>query len=167
MKTITSAGANKLLRSLEDEKAFLLSMEEAAKEYTLAENEECQKPDYNYKDSAKKLQELDNTIRKIKHYINVFNVSTILPNSEITIDEALVKMAQLNRRKETLDNMRKRLPKSRKNDYYNRTNIIEYTYLNYDLEEVKEDYQKISEEITQLQLELDTCNQTKTFEIDL
>ena len=51
MKTITSASANKLLRSLEDEKAFLLSMEEASKEYTLAENETLQKPDYDYKAS--------------------------------------------------------------------------------------------------------------------
>ena len=155
MKTITSASANKLLRSLEDEKAFLLSMEEASKEYTLAENETLQKPDYDYKATAARLKELDDTIRKIKHHINVFNVTTILPNF------------QLNRRKETLDIMRKRLPKFRKNDYYNRTNIIEYIYLNYDLEDVKEDYQKISEEIMKLQLELDTCNQTKTFEIDL
>lgn len=167
MKTITSASANKLLRSLEDEKAFLLSMEEAAKEYTLAENETLQKPDYDYKATAARLKELDDTIRKIKHHINIFNVTTILPNFQITIDEALVKMAQLNRRKETLDIMRKRLPKFRKTDYYSHTNIIEYIYLNYDLEDVKEDYQKISEEIMQLQLELDTCNQTKTFEIDL
>ena len=142
-------------------------MEEASKEYTLAENETLQKPDYDYKATAARLKELDDTIRKIKHHINVFNVTTILPNFQITIDEALVKMAQLNRRKETLDIMRKRLPKFRKNDYYNRTNIIEYIYLNYDLEDVKEDYQKISEEIMKLQLELDTCNQTKTFEIDL
>lgn len=167
MKTVTSASANKLLRSLEDEKAYLLSMENESKEYTLAENEKVQKPDYDYRGTAQKLEELDNRIRKIKHRINVFNVTTVLPNLDLTIDEALVKMAQLNRRKEQLDEMRKHLPKIRKEDPYLRTNMIEYTYVNYDLEEVRKDYQKISEQIMELQLALDTCNQTQTFEIEL
>lgn len=167
MKTLTSAGANKLIKALEDQKNYLLSLEASSSTYIMAEGEKAEPPVYDYSDTSEKLNQINNQIRKIKHTINIFNSSTYLEPLGITIDEALIKMAQLNQRKQTLDTMRKRLPKERQAVPFTRTNIIEYQYTNYDIEKVAADYNKLCEEITEIQLALDTCNQTKTFNLDI
>ena len=166
MREFTSASANKLLRTYEDEKNYLLSMEADSATYVLADGEKEEPPAYSYEETAARLAQIDREVRKLKHAINVFNVGAVLPKLGITIDEALVKMAQLTRTRARLDSMRKRLPKARKQDY-GRTNLIEYEYVNYDLQKVQEDYQKVCQEIMEIQMELDYCNQTVTFEVDL
>lgn len=167
MKTLTSAGANKLIKALEDKKNYLLSLEAGSSIYILAEGEKEEKPNYDYLVTSEELEEINLSVRKIKHAINVFNTTTVLNPLGITIDEALIKMAQLSNRKAQLDIMRKRLPKERQSNPYMRSNIIEYQYVNYDLTRVSEDYDQLCEQITDIQLALDTCNQTQTFEVDL
>jgi len=168
MTTLTSAAANKWIKSLEDEKSYYLSLESNVCEYTLAEGETSTPPEYDYSKVNHEIEQIDSKIRKIKHAINIFNTTTVLPTLNITVDEALVKMAQLNNHKCKLDEMRRRLPKERVDSFSNRAKaIIEYKYANYDIELVKEDYKKVSEEIISIQLALDICNQTQTFEIDL
>ena len=167
MKQMTSAAANKWIKALEDEKAYYLSLESSSSVYILGEQEAEDKPEYDYVQMNQNIMMLDMKIRRIRHAVNVFNTTTVLPNLNLTIDEALVKMAQLNNRKAVLDIMRKRLPKERINSFgsFNKS-IVEYQYVNYDLEQVKKDYQEITEEIMKIQLALDICNQTMTFEVE-
>lgn len=168
MKTLTSAAANKWIKSLEDEKSYYLSLEESASVYTLSEGEITDPPEYDYQKVNGEIKQIDATIRKIKHAVNVFNTTTVLPELGITVDEALVKMAQLNLYRNKLDIMRRRLPKERVDSFSARAKtVIEYQYTNYDIEVVKNDYKKVSDEIVQIQLALDICNQTQTFKIDL
>ena len=168
MMYFTSAAANKWIKSLEDEKSFYISLEDTANVYILAEGEEIEKPDYDYEQVNGEIAKLDYKVRKIRHAINIFNATTVLEGLNITIDEALVMMAQLNNRKNKLDCMRRRLPKERVNPMVSRAkSYVEYEYANYDINKVKVDYQQISEEITKIQLALDMCNQTKTFEINI
>lgn len=168
MRQVTSAGVNKMLKALEDEKAYLLSMEEEASVYVLAEEEQAEAPSYNYEETQEKIDAIDKKVRMIKHALNQFNTTTVLEGVGITIDEALVEMAQLNRKKGKLDGMRKRLPKSRKKEeFYRSSNLIEYEYVNYDIQNVQNDYQKVSDRITELQIALDFCNQTKEFTIPI
>ena len=61
--------------------------------------------------------------------------------------------------------MRKRLPKTRVSNYRN-SNVIEYQYVNYDLEKVQKDYSEVCERITEIQVALDLANQTKIFVIE-
>ena len=168
MKTVTSAGANKMLKALEDEKSYLCSMEEGASVYVLAEGEQTEPPVYNYEETQVQIDEIDKKVRIIKHALNCFNTTTLLDGIGITIDEALVEMAQLNRKKEKLDSMRKRLPKARRKESFYRTgNLIEYEYVNYDIQKLQEDYRKVCDRITDIQMALDLCNQTKTFTLPL
>lgn len=167
MKTLTSAAANKLLKTLEDQKNYLLSLEVSSSTYIMAEGEKAEPPVYDYTDTSDKLSQINKQIRKIKHAVNIFNTTTYLDSLSITIDEALIKMAQLNQRKQSLDIMRKRLPKERQSAPFTRTNIIEYQYANYDIEKVATDYNRLCEEITEIQLALDTSNQTKTFDLEI
>ena len=164
-KQFTSAAANKRLRSLEDEKQYILAMERDSATYIETDGVEPIKPEYDYRKTADLLDEINNEVLKLKHAINIFNCTTKIPTLGITIDQALVRMAQLNQRKKTLDEMRKRLPKARKNDPYNGTKLVEYICANYDIDLVKKEYDMICDEILELQMEIDHCNQTMKFDV--
>ena len=61
--------------------------------------------------------------------------------------------------------MKSRLPKERVEEQYGRqSNIIDYTYTNYDLTAVEADYEKTADELSRAQLALDTVNQRDSFE---
>lgn len=165
-RLVTSAAANKILRSLEDEKQYMLSMEESSSTYIETEGVNPIVPQYDYAETERKLEEIDQKVMRIKHAINVFNCATVLPGLGITIDQGLVKMAQLNNRKKVLDSMRKRNPKARKEDLYSSNKFVEYECVNYEIEDIKETYDAISQRITDLQMEIDLCNQTMRFEIE-
>lgn len=52
--------------------------------------------------------------------------------------------------------------------YFTRKNaIVEYKYVNYDLELVKAEYESIDSEIAAMQLALDKFNQTFEFEVEI
>ena len=142
MKKITSAYANKMLRSLEEDKAFWVNKEAASSIYVAAVNEEPVIPEYDYMTIANTIDE---------------------------IDSILIRMAQLNKRKAVLDDMRKRLPKMRvySNSFSSSGSVPEYKYINYDLEVIRQEYDRISNTIMEMQIALDRYNQTVLFDVDI
>lgn len=170
MKKMTSAYANKIIKQLEEEKGYWITRERESMTYQATVDEEPFIPDYDYEAVSATLAGIDEKMRKIKHAINLNNItnSVLVGDEMMTIDSILIKMAQLNNRKSVLDMMRKQLPKSRVNvAFYGKTTAMEYQYVNYDLEKVKEDFEKISEEIVTMQIALDRYNQTYEFEVDI
>lgn len=167
MKTFTSASANKEFKLLEEEKNFILTLETEASTYIQADGEKSLKPDYSYEVTSNRIEEIDKKVCVIKHAVNLFNSRTLLSQVNMTIDQALVRMAQLNARKNTLNQMRKRLPVERLSNMFGRSNIIEYRYVNYDLDQVNADYNSICQQVIDIQMALDVCNQTVEFQIDL
>ena len=166
--TYTSAQANKLLKKLNDENAALLDKETRSKDFRAAMGEDVEsvRPAYDYSDTQKKLAELEQRIRKVKHAINVFNATHVIPDFGMTIDEMLVYIPQLTQRKNKLADMKARLPKQRVEEQYGRqSNIIDYSYANYDLAAVEADYERVSDELSRAQLALDAVNQRDTFEL--
>lgn len=86
----------------------------------------------------------------------------------MSIDTILIKMAQLNKRKAILDGMRKQLPKAREQQgYMARNTVPEYRYINYDLNLIKQEYERVSKMIMGMQMALDMYNQTVQFEVDI
>lgn len=171
MQKMTSAYANKLLKSLEEDKAFWTNKEDSSSTYVAAINEEPVIPEYDYAEVAATITELDDKICIIKHALNVTNAnaSVIVGDSEMSVDTILVKMAQLNKRKAVLDKMRKQLPKAREeqDSYMSRNTVPEYRYINYDLALIKQEYERISRTIMEMQMALDMYNQTVQFEVDI
>ncbi len=171
MTKMTSAYANKMLRKLNEDKEFWRSKEREGYLYVAALDEEPVIPEYDYEEVSKNIAEIDAKIVKIKHAINVANCTNEIQVNDIkmTADMILVKMAQLNRRKETLDEMRKQQPKTRINSglYSARKTAPEYQYINYDLELIKREYEKIDIEISSMQIALDKYNQTVEFDVDI
>ena len=87
----------------------------------------------------------------------------------MSVHTILIRMAQLNKRKATLDYMRKQLPKSREEQrsYMSRNAVPEYRYINYDLDLIKKEYERVSEAIMEMQMALDQYNQTVLFDVDI
>lgn len=107
-------------------------------------------------------------IRKLKHAINLFNTTTVIPGYDITIDEMLVFLPQLSAKKQKLSEMASRLPKAREEQEYGRaSNIIDYRYVNYDIDEVTKDLLAVTDELSDAQLALDLINHSATFEVEL
>jgi hypothetical protein len=168
---MTSAFANKMLKSLEEDKAFWVNKEAASSTYVAAINEEPVVPEYDYAEVAATIAALDEKIAMIKHALNVTNATAKVPidDTEMCIDTILIRMAQLNKRKAVLDQMRKQLPKTREeqHSYMSRNSVPEYRYINYDLELIKKEYETVSRTIMEMQMALDKYNQTVQFEVDI
>ena len=100
----TSAQANKRLKKLTDEYVSLREKESRSREFRAAagENVESVRPAYDYADTQRRLAELERCIRRIKHAINLFNATHTVPGFDMTIDEMLVYIPQLTRRKNKL-----------------------------------------------------------------
>ena len=170
MQKMTSAYANKMIRSLEEDKAFWVNKEAASSTYVASINEEPVIPEYDYLEVAATIAELDEKIAIIKHALNLTNATAKVSvgEKEMSIDTILIKMAQLNKRKAVLDQMRKQLPKAREEQTYVSRNVVpEYRYINYDLELVKKEYEAVSKTIMEMQMALDKYNQTVQFEVEI
>ena len=171
MQKMTSAYANKKLKSLEEDKAFWVNKEATSCTYIAAINEEPVIPEYDYLEVAQIIEDIDAKIAVLKHAINLNNAMAKVPvgDEEMSIDTILIKMAQLNKRKSVLDQMRKQLPKAREEQrsYMSRNTVPEYRYINYDLELIKKEYEAVSKTIMEMQMALDKYNQTVQFEVDI
>ncbi len=171
MAKMTSAYANKLLKQLGEDKEFWSDKENNSCLYTAAVGETPVVPDYNYSEVTATIAEIDRKICVIKHAINLANVTSEIQvgKETMTVDTVLVAMAQKNKRKTFLDYLRKQQPKMRKElQAYNMRNTTpEYQYINYDLDQIKQEYEKVTAEIMDIQLALDKHNQTFEFEVQL
>ncbi|MBO4327752.1 MAG: hypothetical protein J5950_10815 [Clostridia bacterium] len=163
----TSSEAAKLLRKLNEEHDTLEMTESTAGTFIVAAGEDVEslRPEYDYERTQEELRAIEEKIVKIKHALNVFNASNKLPGYDITVDQALVIMPQLTRRRNRLDTMRRRLPKTR--ETMRSGNIIDYCLTNYDPKQAQKDFEKASEELAALQTALDLFNTTVSFEIYL
>ncbi len=165
---MTSAEAGKLLKQLYEEEDFICSREEKGKEFLAAVGEDLEsvRPQYDFKATQKALEEVQMKIRKLKHALNVFNSTTIVPEFGITIDEMLVYIPQLSQNKSKLADMKDKLPKVREQTYSS-SSILDYRYLNYELGDVEKEFEKVSIALAKAQTALDNTNMTQTFEIEL
>lgn len=168
----TSSQAGKMLRKLNDDHAALLKKEEMSKDFlvSLGENAESVRPEYDFLSTQKELEEIERKIRIVKHALNVFNSQTVIPEFNITIDEMLVLIPQLSKRKQKLSAMKGKLPKMREQGaggFSRVSTVVEYRYLNYEVPQVESEYEKVVELLAKAQMALDMVNNSQVLEINL
>ena len=78
----------------------------------------------------------------------------------------LIYIPQLTQRSHKLNIMQSKLPKTRE-AMNMRSTIIDYRYVNYDIDVVKQDYKSTVDELHKAQITLDTVNVTKRFEVNI
>ena len=168
---ITSAYANKIIKKLGEDKEFWRKKEEQGCTYVAAIDEEPVIPEYDYGEVSQKIAGIDDRILKLKHAINLANCTNEIEvrGTKMTVDMILIKMAQMNKRKAILDDMRKHEPKERVTHGMHppKLSVPEYRYINYDLQQATNDYESTSMQIVELQIALDKYNQTVEFEADI
>lgn len=168
---LTSAQAAKLLRQLKDELNTLETHEANSSTFLASTTEDPEelRPAYDYAATQEQIIALEQKIRRIKHTLNIFNSTTVIPEFGITIDEMLVYLPQLTYRLSKLGKMKDAMPRAREYQGYSGSSsgIIDYRYANYDIEAVKADYLKLFDEISRAQTALDLVNSTVQMEIDL
>ena len=144
---LTSAEANKMIRALKDQYRLLFSQEENVVSFIAATTENVEEV-------------------RPSHALNVFNATTKVDGFDMTIDEMLVFLPQATDRLRKLSGMLAKPEKSRAENT-GRTNIIEYEYLNYDLEKVRQDYDALMDRKSRALSALDVLNNTVQFEVEL
>ena len=167
---VNSAVANKMLKKITEEYEALKVKEAHSKDFlaSVNENPDSIRPKYDFGKTQAELYVLEEKIRKIKHALNKFNVNTLIPEFGINIDEMLVLIPQLTKQKAKLGAMKDRLPKMREKVVgYGANGVIDYRYINYDIDEVQKEYQLVSEKLTKAQLALDNINTSIEFELDI
>ena len=167
---MTSAQAAKLLRQWNESLKALQRREENTKTFlaSLGEDIESVRPEYDYTAMQAEQAAIEANIRKLKHTLNVFNTTTVIPEFEMTIDQMLIYLPQLTNRLEKLSRMKELLPKQRENALYSRNSaIIDYRYANYDILSVEKDYEVLAETLAKAQTALDYINNTVLLEVDL
>lgn len=166
---VTPDAAQKLIKKYEEEKSLIQKNIDKFSTFVVAISEgdpEKLRPSFDLKQSLEELHKINDTIIRIKHARNIFNTHTLIPDLKITIDEALIRMAMLTKEYNKYSAMGNRQEKERQFSL-NRSQDIEYSYTNYDIQYAKEVGRKMYEEILFIQEKLNLVNSTYTFEVAL
>lgn len=159
---MTSAAAMKQLKELQLRRRQILEEEKATCSFVAATTEDINavRPEYNFEFTQLDLNVVESNIRELKHRISVFNTTYLVPELGMTIDQVLVAMPMLSERVNTLRRMAGSQEKRRASAYGSRSNLIEYEYINYSRDQVREEYDKLSKDLADMQIALDRANTT-------
>lgn len=166
---LTSDGASKLLKRLQEEYNTLVQLEQRdsivtmlQSEYQAAKDSGKDIKDYDFAGKQSEMAVLRDRIVKLKHAINMFNTTTELPRLHMTIDQALVYMSFLSNRKKALKDLwiAPEVARSR-SGYMRESSDVEVK--KFSSEEVKAAYESVCRELSQVQQALNIANTTIPF----
>lgn len=165
---ITPAYASKLVRQKNEQIRQILAQEREISTTTACVDEDVTelRQQYDFTAFQSKIEKLDREVVALKHAINVFNVTTVLPDLNYTIDAALVRMKILNDQKQRLAVMKGVQPVTRRSGGFGNKQP-EYTYRNYDASDVERAYDAVESELTSIQMALDKANLDSTITVDI
>ena len=162
MAKYTSDSANKIIKNLQAEVDRILDIEKRYRTYSHGPDETPIVPtEYDFGETRNEVAKLRAEIGKLRHAVNVFNATAILPDDTITIDEALFRMHHLNEDKKRLQEMLA-IPEVERERLYGREADI--VHRNFDPRKAKAAYTDVCSELMGIQQKINMANMTMEFE---
>ena len=142
----------------------LIQKEREACTYRVMEGEEpsAKKPEYDYEETWDGIINEDYSVRLAKHSINSFSVSRFVPEYNMTLDELEMYLEDLDRREKTLWELKEARPMKR--GIVKRR--VEYSFINYDPEQVRKDFMKLSDERSKVMSIISEIQESEEFQND-
>lgn len=167
IQKMTSAQASKYLKQLQAQLSDMYSEERKVSTFVAATTEDIEevRPAYDFVDVQFEAFKLEKRIRAVKHAINKFNTNYVIPEFDMTIDEMLVLLPQLTTNLNRFTAMKNTQPKTRLGSSAN--GIIEYRYINYEMEDAVREYNETYEKLSKAQIALDVANNTELIDIEM
>ena len=162
---LNSDTANKLIKNYNAEIAALLDAESQNSTYSYSASEEPVIPVYSFAETQTRIHAFQDKIAKLRHAVSVFNSGKFLPEYACTLDEAIGRMSFLNAEKKRLYDLLQIPEKQRSRSYGSREADI--TCRNFDAAEVRAAYDKVVQDLMEIQQAINIANLTDTFEVDL
>ncbi len=154
----------KYIKELESRKDVLLEREQRDRSFVYIDENSKIVPEYSYEETRRQVDELDAKIRYLRHILSVANCNVMVEGFDISIGEALVLLAQSQNKCRILSSMASRQQKTQQTSYSGK---MEVTECNYDVEQVRKDYEDLRLEINKLQVAIDKANLTNVVDVDL
>ena len=108
MRKVSPIEVTNRINALKEELKDLEEYEKKSSSFfvNLGQDKESLRPSYDFEETQKRYLELTQEIIKLKHTLNIFNTSTIVPDFNMTVDQMLVYLPMLRERKQTLQKMK-------------------------------------------------------------
>ena len=166
MRKVSPIEVTNRINALKEELKDLEEYEKKSSSFfvNLGQDKESLRPSYDFEETQKRYLELTQEVIKLKHTLNVFNTSTIVPDFNMTVDQMLVYLPMLRERKQTLQKMKDEPMCGHSSSITYRG--VRYTYSNYSVKKVTEDYRRIADEYAKAHTALDLVNATGEIEVD-
>lgn len=149
--------ANKLVKRLQQLQSSIINQESSTSVYSHYFNEEPIIPEYNFAKTQTKINAIEDMIITIKHEVRVANMAGKLKNfSDMSVDEAILKLAFLNKRKTRLERLANTIPEHTRT--LGGAKGSEIYKANFDVKEAKSAYHNLMETIAMIQDELNIFN---------
>ena len=166
MRKVSPLTVTKRINALKEELKDLEGYENKSSSFSfnLGQDKEALRPSYDFEETQKRYMELTQEIIQLKHAINLFNTTTMVPEFNMTVDQMLVYLPMLRERKQTLKKLKDQPISGRSSGIFE--GIVRYEYCNYSVQKATEDYKKIADEYAKAHTALDLINVTGEIEVD-
>lgn len=151
--------ANKMKEKVEE----LRSIRREGSIYSYITGEDPLIPDINVIKITEEIAEIEHKIRYLRNLIAKLNSTTTIEKTGETLGSCIVRLGQAKNEISHLREFINRQPKIRRTTFKDQ---IEYTKINYNIDDIKDIYKKMQDLISDLQMEIDRCNLNTTVDVD-
>ena len=153
--------AMKFIKELEQEKQQLTEYEDRYCKVSYREGEPVSVSDYDYAETREKIDGLDMRVLAVRSALAKANC-TVMADEKLTIAEALVYLAQLQKKREQLEFLSRQRQLSRR---ITENGTLEYTKCTYDVAKAAADLADVRRGINRIQMAIDRANLTNYIEV--
>lgn len=150
---MTLGEISRKLKKLDNDKSDLYNMENRLSSYASEKASPVATQGYSFEKVRSNIDAIDKESRRLRHIRAQFNCNTLLPDSKMTVDEALCRLPQLTQELRVLESMKNKTD-GQPSRFDNKMSV----FLGYSIEDAVAMYDKLYEEQSKIQIALNLIN---------